>query len=103
MVAKITISIPESLLEQIDSRASEHGGTRSGFIQEAAVRYVTQLDEEANRSVRQRKVLEALEGMKAMRDFPLVDSRPSLEILREMRETDDSAPLRGVKPRGGRL
>jgi len=34
-----------------------------------------------------------------MRTFPdgrtVHDDRPSLEILREIRETDDSAPLRG--------
>ena len=98
MVAKITISLPDALLEEIDARATEHGGSRSGFIQEAAARYVASLDEDASRTERERRVLEALEGMKAMRDLPLLDSRPSIEILREIRETDDSAPLRGVEP-----
>jgi hypothetical protein len=37
-----------------------------------------------------------MERMRTMDErYPTLDDRPSLEILREVRETDDSAPLRG--------
>ena len=98
-MAKVNISIPDGMLDEIERRASLSGTTRSGFIQEAAAHYVARLEEDASRSERERRILEALEEMKAMRDLPLLDSRPSLEILREIRETDDSAPLRGVEPK----
>lgn len=97
MVAKITISLPDALLEEIDARATEHGGSRSGFIQEAAAHYVARLEEDASRTERERRVLEALEGMKRIAALePTLDTRPTIEILREIRDTDDSAPLRGI-------
>jgi metal-responsive CopG/Arc/MetJ family transcriptional regulator len=37
-VAKVMISIPETLLERIDRLASERGETRSGFLQVLAER-----------------------------------------------------------------
>ena len=37
-MAKVLISLPDDLLERIDSEAERRGATRSGFIQQAAQR-----------------------------------------------------------------
>jgi hypothetical protein len=41
-VAKVMISIPDALLERLDSRAKALGETRSGFLQRLAAREVEQ-------------------------------------------------------------
>jgi hypothetical protein len=37
-MAKVLISLPDDLLDRIDSEVRAHGGNRSGFLQEAARR-----------------------------------------------------------------
>jgi hypothetical protein len=39
-VAKVMISIPDKLLERLDSRARAHGETRSGFLQRLAAQEI---------------------------------------------------------------
>jgi metal-responsive CopG/Arc/MetJ family transcriptional regulator len=53
-VAKVMISIPDKLLERLDSRARANGETRSGFLQRLAV------DEIEREKVQERKDLEEL-------------------------------------------
>jgi metal-responsive CopG/Arc/MetJ family transcriptional regulator len=55
-VAKVMISIPNKLLERLDSRARANGETRSGFLQRLAV------DEIEREKVQERKDLEELLG-----------------------------------------
>jgi predicted RNase H-like HicB family nuclease len=40
-VRRINITLPERVLAQIDSFATEHGETRSGFLAHAALEYVS--------------------------------------------------------------
>ncbi|MDP2182247.1 MAG: ribbon-helix-helix domain-containing protein [Actinomycetota bacterium] len=63
-MAKTTISVPDALLQEIDRRAAETGTTRSGFIQEAAARYVAELDAEQARAERAERIGKAIEGMR---------------------------------------
>lgn len=63
-MAKTTISVPDALLADIDRRATEAGMTRSGFVQEAAARYITQLDGESARLARAERIGKAMEGMR---------------------------------------
>ncbi len=49
---------------------------------------------------RRASIAEAIEGMRHFEEGRVVrDDRPMLEILREVRATDDSAPMRDVRKR----
>jgi predicted RNase H-like HicB family nuclease len=43
---RINITLPERVLNVMDKYASEHGGTRSGLIAEAAIEYIASRQEE---------------------------------------------------------
>lgn len=100
MTARVTISLPDDLLERLDADASAAGVPRSELVQESIAAYLGKTAEERARDARRQRALEALERM---RNFhvgrEIHDDRPTLEILREVRETDDSSPLRGYEGR----
>lgn len=87
-VSKFTISMPEDLLAQIDGEAEACGETRSGVIREASIEYLQRRRAEDAAAKRRRAVGEAIQMMKDLASGPCLDDRPSLEILRELRETD---------------
>ena len=98
MTARVTISLPDGLLDQLDAEADSAGTSRSEFVQESLASYLGKTAEERTSETRRRRMLDALEGMRTMHERHEVrDDRPSLEILREVRETDDSAPMRDVR------
>jgi predicted transcriptional regulator len=100
MVAKVTISLPEELLARLDAEAESMGASRSFVAQEAMASYLGKTVDQRADEARRARIGKAIDAMRAMSERnPLLDGRPSLEILREIRETDDSAPLRGVTPR----
>jgi metal-responsive CopG/Arc/MetJ family transcriptional regulator len=93
MRAKVTISLPEELLAKLDAEAATLGVSRSELVQEAAGTYLGQTQEERVEEARRARVRGAIERMQEMADRnPMLDGRPTLEILREVRATDDSAP-----------
>lgn len=97
MTAKVTISLPDDLLSRLDAEARELGVARSELVQESLATYLGKTADERQAEARRARMLWALEGMRTMHErYPVYDDRPSLEILREIRETDDSAPLRSV-------
>jgi hypothetical protein len=72
--------------------------SRSEFVQESLSAYLGKTQEQRADEVRRARMLEALEGMRTFHiGREIRDDRPSLEILREVRETDDSAPLRDIR------
>lgn len=96
MVAKVTISLPEELLEKLDAEADALGRSRSFVAQEAMASYLGKTVEQRVDEARRERIAGAIAGMREMAARnPKHDGRPSLEILREIRATDDSAPLRG--------
>jgi Arc/MetJ-type ribon-helix-helix transcriptional regulator len=96
MRAKVTISLPEELLAKLDAEADALGVSRSELVQEATGTYLGQTAEERAEEARRARLRHAMDLMREMADNnPLLDGRPTLEILREIRATDDSAPLRG--------
>ncbi|MDO8880134.1 MAG: CopG family transcriptional regulator [Coriobacteriia bacterium] len=97
MTAKVTISLPDDLLSRLDAEAGELGVARSELVQESLAAYLGKTAEERQTEARRARMMWALEGMRTFEDrHPVVyDDRPTLEILRAIRETDDSAPLRG--------
>ncbi|HAL29533.1 MAG TPA: hypothetical protein DCP20_02310 [Coriobacteriia bacterium] len=100
MTAKVTISLPDELLERLDTEARELGLARSELVQESLTTYLGKTAEQRQAEARRARMEWALEGMRHFHEGRTVyDDRPSLEILREIRETDDSAPLRGHEDR----
>ena len=98
MTAKVTISLPDDLLSRLDAEAGELGVARSELVQESLAAYLGKTAEERQTEARRARMLWALEQMETFEErYPTIyDDRPTLEILREIRETDDSAPLRGI-------
>ncbi|MBS3957014.1 MAG: CopG family transcriptional regulator [Clostridiales bacterium] len=98
MTAKITISLPDDLFARLDAEAAESGVSRSELVQESLASYLGKTREERACAARRARMLEALEGMRTFHvGREIRDDRPSLEILREVRETHDSAPMRDVR------
>ncbi len=98
MTAKITISLPDDLFARLEAEAAESGASRSELVQESLATYLGKTREERVDEARRARMLEALEGMRTFHIGREVrDDRPSLKILREVRETDDSAPMRDVR------
>jgi metal-responsive CopG/Arc/MetJ family transcriptional regulator len=98
MTAKVTISLPDELLSRLDAEAGELGVARSELVQESLAAYLGKTAEERQTEARRARMMWALEQIETFDErYPTVyDNRPTLEILREIRETDDSAPLRGM-------
>jgi predicted transcriptional regulator len=95
MVAKVTISLPEALLARLDAEAASMGASRSLVAQEAMASYLGRSAEQREATARAAKADELIERLRHFWDgVEIRDNRPSLEILREVRETDDSAPMR---------
>jgi predicted transcriptional regulator len=98
MTARVTISLPDDLLAKLDADAEALGVARSELVQESIASYLGRSADERAQEARRRRMLEALEGMRTFSVGREVrDDRPSLEILREVRETDDSAPMRDIR------
>lgn len=95
MTAKITISVPDELLRRLDAEAESLGTSRSQLVQESVATYLTKTPDERADEARRVRILGAIERMRHFDEGRTVhDDRPTLEILREVRETDDGSPLR---------
>jgi predicted transcriptional regulator len=102
MVARVTISLSEELLARLDAEAAEAGTSRSRVAQEAMTSYLGKTIEQRIEEEKRASIAEAIEGMLHFEDGRTIrDDRPSLEILREVRETDDSAPMRDIRKTAG--
>jgi predicted transcriptional regulator len=99
MVKKVTVSLPDELLDQLDAEAEALGLSRSGIVQEASAHYLTHTSEERDVEQRRARAARVTAGFAAVQAMPLIDGRPGLDILREMRDTDDSAPVRRDTPK----
>jgi len=107
MVSKVTVSLPDDLLARIDAEAAARGESRSLIVQEASACYLAQTAEERAQQARRVRVGDAIRAMKSISASAVLDTRPSLEILREVRATDDAAQDRepsdsGRSPGGAR-
>ena len=86
-VYKVNVSLPPSLVAEIDRVAAEHGLSRSGFIAEASTRYVADLKTLSAEELRRRDIDRAIEGFKEHgkkipKDFDY------MKAIREFRERD---------------
>lgn len=65
-MAKINISIPDGLLDDVDEAAAWLKRSRSGVIQEAAAAYVTQVREERAAAERAADIEASRRGMRSL-------------------------------------
>jgi hypothetical protein len=84
-MGKANISFPDWLLEEIDRRASASGTTRSGFVQEAASRYLGALDQDRTRTEREHQIGEAMKRMRKL--AKRLDLRNDDDLVRRLRDS----------------
>ncbi|KAF0207406.1 MAG: ribbon-helix-helix protein, CopG family [Actinomycetota bacterium] len=90
MTAKITISLPDELLAQLDAEAYALATSRSQLVQESVATYLGKTHVERDADARRERILGAIEKMRHFGEGREIhDDRPSLEILRELRDNDD--------------
>lgn len=87
-MARVTISLPDTLLVKLDELAEEEGVSRSELVREASAHYVTHRGEEAVALTRREAIEDGVQWLEAISTEPAIDDRPSIEILRELREPD---------------
>jgi hypothetical protein len=84
-MGKANISFPEGMLEEIDRRAAATGVTRSAFVQEAAGRYLAQLDYELEREERAKRIERAKRHMAEI-GASLPPGPDGVTLIRQMRD-----------------
>jgi len=99
MVKKVTVSLSDELLAAIDAEAESLNLSRSGVVQEASAHYLRHSREERAALGRRERVDRVLGGFAQIAALPSRDARPSLDVLCEVRGSDDSAPLPGEQYR----
>jgi predicted transcriptional regulator len=94
MTARVTISLPDDLLAQLDAIASSESLTRSDVVREAAGQYLVSRSSGAEDARRQAAVDDGIAWLRQVAQLPAADARPSLDILRDVRQGS------GVGPQG---
>ncbi len=90
MTAKITISLPDELLARLDAEAYALATSRSQLVQESVTTYLGKTPTERDADARRERILDAVEKMRHFGEGREIhDDRPSLEMLRELRDNDD--------------
>ncbi len=86
-MAKVNVSLPDELLDAVDTLAEALHRSRSGFVAEATARYVTQVRDEIVAEERHRSIEEAMRGAReiAKHTPPGTDTT---EIIRRDRDND---------------
>ncbi|MBE0417610.1 MAG: ribbon-helix-helix protein, CopG family [Coriobacteriia bacterium] len=84
-MAKLTIFLPDELLDQIDAFAAGVERSRSSVIREASARYLAEAGSAEADARRKQAVDESLVLFEELATTPSLDGRPSLEVLREAR------------------
>lgn len=86
MTERITITLPDGLVAELDAIAESEGLSRSGVIREASARYVAGVRAERTAERRRAAADELIAFIEDLRRSPALDDRPVLDILREVRE-----------------
>jgi predicted transcriptional regulator len=87
VVRKVTISVSDELLGELDAEAAATGTTRSGIVQEASAHYLAHARDERSGVERHKQADDLIGWLQELADRPSRDERPTLEILREVRGT----------------
>lgn len=92
MTARVTISLPDDLLAELDSAAEAQSLTRSDIVREAAGHYLASRASGAAASRRLQAVEDGIAWLTEVAMHPSADTRPSLDILREIRGDEVGGP-----------
>ena len=92
MTARVTISLPDELLARLDRIAASESLTRSDVVREAAGQYLASRTSDAEATRRLHAVEDGIAWLSQIAEKPSADSRPSLEILREVRRDVSDGP-----------
>lgn len=65
-MAKVNVSLPDELLDDLDALTSELGSSRSGLVREATARYVAELRAEQAARERETEIRSARAGMRVL-------------------------------------
>lgn len=95
-MAKVNVSLPDSLLDDVDELATMLGRSRSGFVQEATALYVAHVRDEQAAEERRRSIQEAIVGMRELAKH-LPAGEDTTAIIRADRDSDH-----GRRPLDGR-
>lgn len=87
-MAKVNISLPDGLLDEVDRRAGAADTTRSAFIQEAAARYIASLDRETESAARSERIGAAIAKMRAV-SSRVPSGADGTEIIRRFRDVPE--------------
>ena len=87
-MAKINVSIPDGLLDDVDELAAELKRSRSGIVQEATALYVARIREERAAEARRTDIASARKEMS--------------KLASELEPFDGTAAVRADRDRGGR-
>jgi Arc/MetJ-type ribon-helix-helix transcriptional regulator len=85
MVARVTVTLPEPILDGLDSVAHDKGVTRSDIVREAAVAYLSQRERDLVSRTRREAVEDGLTWLESQARCVPASTSSSLELLREVR------------------
>jgi metal-responsive CopG/Arc/MetJ family transcriptional regulator len=87
-MAKVNVSLPDELLEEVDELAEETHESRSGFVREATSRYVAEVRAEAAERERRERIGRAIKSMRETAKRIPPGSLPAEEQIRKDRDRD---------------
>ena len=93
MVARVTVTLPEDVLDRLDEAAEADGVTRSDVVREAAVGYLTGRAADERARARHDAVEDGLAWLAGVARRHEGDGASSLVTLRELRGASDAAPI----------
>lgn len=85
MAARVTITLPEQMLDRLDSIAAVEGLTRSDVVREAASSYLTQRDRSSALSARGAAVQDGIVWLEQVARQISGTTPQSLDLLHEVR------------------
>jgi metal-responsive CopG/Arc/MetJ family transcriptional regulator len=91
-MAKINISLPDGLLDDVDELAGRLKRSRSGLIQEATAEYVARLHEEQAAEERRRDISRARRDLEALgKELPAFDGTAAIRWDRDHGHRDGTS------------
>jgi len=83
-MAKINVSIPDGLLDEVDELAADLKRSRSGIVQEATALYVARIREERAEAERRESIRGAIKGIAKLADeFEVFDATAAVRADRD--------------------
>ena len=89
---RVTITLPADLLAHLDAMAESGGVSRSSIVREASMSYVAGAREQNRVSKLEASTTDLLGFLDELRTAPVLDDRPVLDMLRDLRGGPLDAP-----------